>query len=138
MNFISKNKLTFALICAAMASTIIAGVLHIMMAPRSLEREFFQGIFFLVSGIMQIFWIVPILKEWHKIWYYVGIGGTGLLFVLWFMERIPGLADGRGIRLSPNTVAIEGFQIAFIVICIILLRRRSKTEELQKIETINP
>jgi hypothetical protein len=117
-----------------MASTIIAGMLHILMAPRSIEREFLEGIFFLISGVMQVFWLLPILKEWHKVWYYVGIGGTGVLFALWFMERIPGLVDGRGIRLSPNTIAIEGFQIAFIVLCFILVRRRAKTESLQKIE----
>lgn len=121
-----------------MSSTIIAGALHILMAPRSIEREFLEGIFFLISGIMQVFWLLPILKEWHKAWYYVGIGGAGILFVLWFMERIPGLVDGRGIRLSPNTIAIEGFQIAFIVLCIILLRRRKKTESLQKIDVLNP
>ena len=117
-----------------MASTIIAGMLHILMAPRSIEREFLEGVFFLISGVMQVFWLLPILKEWHKVWYYVGIGGTGVLFALWFMERIPGLVDGRGIRLSPNTIAIEGFQIAFIVLCFILVRRRAKTESLQKIE----
>ena len=134
MKLVSKNKITFAIICGAMASTIIAGVLHILMAPRSIEREFLEGIFFLISGIMQVFWLLPILKEWNKGWYFVGIGGTGILFALWFMERIPGLLDGRGIRLSPNTLAIEGFQIAFIVLCIILLRIRAKTESLQTIK----
>lgn len=133
MNFVIKNKITFGIICAVIASTVIAGVLHILMAPRSLEREVLEGIFFLISGIMQVFWLLPVLKEWHKIWYYVGIGGTGLLFALWLQERIPGMMDGRGIRWSANTVAIEVFQIAFIVLCIILLVRRSKVEKMQKI-----
>lgn len=138
MNIIFKNKITFVLICCAMASTIIAGVLHILMAPRSIEREFLEGVFFLISGIVQVFWLLPILKEWHRVWYYVGIGGTGILFALWLMEGIPRLLEGRGIRMSPNTIAIEGFQIAFIALCIILLRRRAKTESLQQVDALNP
>lgn len=128
MNLDSKNKLKFALIIAAIASTAIAGIIHIFMVPHSLERNVYEGIFFLISGILQVFWILPIIKEWHKIWYYIGIGGTAVLFVLWFQERISGLESGRGIRLSANTVAIEAFQIAFIGLCIVLLRRKLKSQ----------
>jgi len=128
MSYNSKNKLKFILIIASIASTTIAGILHIFMVPRSIEHDMYEGIFFLISGILQVFWVLPIIKDWHKIWYYVGIGGTVVLFVLWFAERIPGLESGRGIRLSANTVAIEVFQIAFIGLCIILLRRKSKME----------
>jgi hypothetical protein len=128
MNFNSKNKLKVILIIAAITSTAIAGILHIFMVPRSIEHDMYEGIFFLTSGILQIFWILPIIKDWHRIWYYVGVGGTAILFALWFTERIPGLESGRGIRLSANTVAIEAFQIAFIGLCIILLRRKLKSE----------
>jgi len=128
INSESKNKLKFILIIAAITSTTIAGILHIFMVPRSIEHDMYEGIFFLVSGILQVVWILPIIKDWHKIWYYVGIGGTTILFVLWFLERIPGLESGRGIRLSVNTVAIEAFQIAFIGLCIVLLKRKLKRE----------
>lgn len=128
MNLNSQNKLKVILIIAAIASTTIAGILHIFMVPHSIERDMYEGIFFLVSGILQIFWILPIIKDWHKIWYYIGVGGTAVLFGLWFAERIPGLESGRGIRLSANTVAIEAFQIAFIGLCIVLLRRKLKSE----------
>ena len=128
MIFHYENKLKSALIVAAIASTAIAGVLHILMVPRSLGHEFMEGIFFLISGILQVFWILPIIKDWNKVWYYVGIGGTGVLFFLWLAERIPRLVDGGGIRLSSNTLAIEGFQIAFIVLCIALLRKKSHAQ----------
>ena len=128
MNLDSKNKLKFSLIIAAIASTAIAGVLHIFMVPRSIDRDGYEGIFFLIAGILQVFWILPIIKEWNKVWYYIGIGGTAVLFVLWFAERIPGLESGKGIRLSANTVAIEAFQIAFIGLCIVLLKRKLKKE----------
>jgi len=128
VNLDSKNKLKFTLIIAAIASTTIAGILHMFMVPRSMEHDMYEGIFFLVSGILQVFWILPIIKDWHKIWYYVGVGGTAILFVLWLAERIPGLESGRGIRLSANTIVIEAFQIAFIGLCIVLLKRKLKSE----------
>jgi len=131
-----KNKLKIALITSAMASTAIAGILHILMVPRSMENEVMEGIFFLISGILQIFWILPILKDWNKIWYYIGIVGSGVLFALWLTERIPRLASGGGIRLSGNTIAIEVFQISFIVLCIVLVQMKSKDKKIQKITRI--
>ena len=131
MNLDTKDKLKFSLIIAAVVSTAIAGILHILMAPRSLERDMYEGIFFLVSGVMQIFWILPIIKDWNRIWHYVGIGGTAILFALWLVTRISGLESGRGIKLSPNTLAIEAFQIVFIGLCIVLLKRKLKSEKNQ-------
>ena len=136
MTSFSKNKLKIALITAAIASTTIAGILHILMVPRSMENEVLEGIFFLISGILQIFWILPILKDWNRIWYYIGIAGSGVLFALWLTERIPRMASGGGIRLSGNTLAIEVFQIAFIVLCFVLVRMKSKDEKIQKIAGI--
>ena len=124
-----KNKIDFVLVISAITATAVGGILHILMVPRSLDREFEEGIFFLISGILQVFWILPIIKNWNRIWYYVGIGGTAILFALWIGERMPRLVDGGGIRLSSNTLAIEGFQIAFIVLCIILLKRKSNEKE---------
>ena len=131
MNLDSKNKLKYALIIGAIISTAVSGILHIIMVPRSIERDMYEGIFFLISGILQVFWILPVIKDWNKIWYYVGIGGTVILFALWLGDRISGLVAGKGIRLSPNTLAIEGFQIAFIGICIILLNRKLKSKKIK-------
>lgn len=131
MNLDSKNKLKYALVIGTVVSTAIAGILHILMVPRSIERDVYEGIFFLISGILQVFWVLPVIKDWNKIWYYIGIGGTAILFALWFADRIPGLESGRGIKLSPNTLAIEAFQIAFIGLCIVLLRRKLKSENMQ-------
>ena len=129
MLFNYKNKIDFVLVISAITATAVGGILHILMVPRSLDREFEEGVFFLISGILQVFWILPIIKNWNRIWYYVGIGGTAILFALWIGERMPRLVDGGGIRLSSNTLAIEGFQIAFIVLCIILLKRKSNEKE---------
>ena len=132
-----NDKVNLILVIGAVAATAIGGILHVLMAPRSLNREFEEGIFFLISGILQIFWILPIIRNWHKVWYFVGIGGTAVLFALWLGERLPRLLDGGGIRLSANTLAIEGFQIAFIVLCVILLKRKS-SESRKNIPNVTP
>ena len=119
------DKKTMALIIGAAASTVIAGIIHLIMGPRSLEREFLEGIFFLISGAAQVFWAWPTIKRWNKLWYFVGIGGTAVLIALWFVPRMIGLAEGRGLRISENALIIEIFQIAFIVLCIMILKKKT-------------
>jgi hypothetical protein len=47
------------------------------------------AIFFLVAGILQLFWIIPMLKKWGRIWYAIGIAGTVILIGIWAVTRIP-------------------------------------------------
>jgi hypothetical protein len=125
----SDKKMT-VIVYAAVGCTMIAGILHVFMAPGSLSREFLEGLFFLISGGIQVFWALPVIKEWNKIFYFVGIGGTVVLFGLWFIPRILGLASGRGLRISEIAILIEGFQIAFIVLCIIIVKKKSVKKQI--------
>jgi hypothetical protein len=104
---------------------MIAGILHVFMASGSLNREPMEGIFFFISGGIQVFWALPVIKEWNRIFYFVGIGGTAVLFGLWLVPRIMGLASGRGFRISEMALIIEAFQIAFILLCIIIAKKKS-------------
>lgn len=115
---------------AAVGCTMIAGILHVFMAPGSLNREFLEGVFFLISGGVQVFWALPVIKEWNKIFYFVGIVGTSVLFGLWLVPRILGLASGRGFRISEIALLIEVFQIAFIVLCIIIVKKKSVEKQI--------
>src|SRR5215831_11725164 len=72
-------------------------------------------IFFLVSGATQMFWVIPVLKGWRNVWYYVGIGGTMILIAL-FVIAVP----GRGLPISVLEVTIELIQIIFIICSIII------------------
>jgi hypothetical protein len=47
-------------------------------------------IFFIVSGLTQIFWVIPVIKRWIKPWYYVGIGGTVILVIM-YLIAVPGV-----------------------------------------------
>jgi uncharacterized membrane protein YuzA (DUF378 family) len=52
---------------AAAATTAIAGILHLMLVPNIIGRNPNSGIFFIISGIAQIFWVIPMLKSWGRV-----------------------------------------------------------------------
>ena len=82
---------------AAAAATVIAGVLHLLMVPNSIYREAGEGILFLVGGTLQVFWAVPVIKRWGRIWQIIGIGGTAVFVALWFATHTHSLfGDGTG------------------------------------------
>ena len=105
----------------AAASTFIAGVLHLAIIPMFFTlMPMNVTLFFLVSGATQLFWVIPVLKRWSNLWYYVGIGGTVILIAL-FVIAVP----GRGLPVSELEVTIELSQIAFIISSSIIVKDRT-------------
>src|ERR1044072_4050762 len=66
---------------AAAAATTIAGILHILLFSNTIGRNPMTGIFFLVGGLAQLFWTIPMVKKWGSTWYYIGIAGTLVLII---------------------------------------------------------
>jgi hypothetical protein len=117
---------------AAAGTTAIAGILHLLIVPNVISFNVNNAIFFLVSGIAQIFWVLPMIKKWGKIWYYIGIAGTIILIIMWVITRMPGNPiTGRGGPISEMAIAIEVFQIAYIIITAIIIakERRGRAKE---------
>jgi uncharacterized membrane protein YuzA (DUF378 family) len=107
---------------AAAATTAIAGILHLMLVPNIIGRNPNSGIFFIISGIAQIFWVIPMLKSWGRVWYCIGIAGTIILIIIWATTRMPGNPiTGRGGPISEMAIAVQIFQIAYVVITSIIL-----------------
>jgi hypothetical protein len=107
---------------AAAATTAIAGILHLIQASNVLGFSLNFFIFFIVAGIAQLFWVVPMIRKWGRVWYYVGIGGTIVLIALYAITRMPGNPiTGRGGPISPMALAIEVFQVAFIGLSIAII-----------------
>lgn len=105
------------LACVAAATTAIAGIMHLMMAPNTLGFNTNTGILFLVGGITQLFWIVPTIKRWGLTWYSAGIGGTAVLIALWAITRIPeNQITGRAGPINQNGIIVELMQAAFIAL----------------------
>jgi hypothetical protein len=123
------------LYCTAAATTAIAGILHLMLVPNIIGRNLGSGIFFLIAGIAQIFWVIPMLKRWGRIWYYIGIAGTIILIIIWAITRMPGNPiTGREGPISEMGIAVEIFQIAYVVITAIIIakERKGSTKEIVK------
>ena len=117
-----------SLFYAAAASTFIAGILHLAIVPMFFTQMSIDiTIFFIVSGLTQIFWIIPVIKRWIKPWYYVGIGGTVILVIM-YVIAVP----GSGHPVSQLDIAIELFQIAFIVLCSIIIAKNRREMKLDK------
>jgi hypothetical protein len=118
---------------AAAATTAIAGILHLIQAQNVLEFSLNFFIFFLVAGVAQLFWVVPILRRWGRPWYLVGIGGTIVLIILYAITRMPdNPITGRGGPVSPMALAIEVMQAAFIGLTIAVIIYESKRKQLSR------
>ena len=89
----SNAKLMILLTYAAAATTVTAGILHIMMAPRSISHNL-GGVLFLVGGMLQIFWAVPVIRQWGRVWKIIGITGTAVFVILFFSDRFHILPEG--------------------------------------------
>ena len=83
---LSDKKILIISIIAA-ATSVIAGIMHLQMAPRMLSGNPDDGVFFIVAGALQIFWAVPVIKRGGRIWQIIGIVGTIVLMALWYATR---------------------------------------------------
>ena len=118
------------MIYAAAASTLIAGLLHLNRVIDTItngEEIGNSDILFLIGGLAQIFWIVPIIRQWGKTWYSIGIGGTAVFIILWVITRLPeNPITGRAGPISTEAIIVQAFQIAFIILSAIILKESTK------------
>lgn len=119
---------------AAAATTAIAGMLHLMLGPNALGNNFNQGILFIVGGIAQVFWIIPMVRKWGTPWYAIGIGGTIVFMAIWIITRMPGnpITGRGGPAGNPVAISVEVFEAAFIgLAAAIILYERREMKRLQ-------
>src|SRR5437660_8659798 len=114
----------------AAITTGIAGIMHLRLFFNGLDRDINDiGMFFLVSGVLQLFWVIPMIRRWGRPWYYFGLGGTIVLVVIWGMTRVPNpITHGRALPINSMSIVTELFEFAFITITaiIIISNERSK------------
>ena len=118
----------------AAATTMAAGVLHLAMIGPSLKPFNFpmellpytDGLF-LISGLAQIFWALPMALRWNRRWFYAGLIGTLALTSLIALTRIPNEITGVALQdKNPMALLIEVMQTTYIVttLTIILNNKR--------------
>lgn len=114
---------------AAAATTAIAGILHLILAPNMLNFNPNSAILFFVGGAAQLFWAVPMIRKWGRVWYGVGIGGTLVLIAIWIITRMPGNPiTERGGMVNEMGIAVEALQWTFVGLtaAIIVIESRMK------------
>jgi len=72
----------------AIISTALAGISHILIVSLFMGFESKPSIFLFLSGIFQIFWIVPLVKRWGDIWYLIGVIGNIFLIYLFITIQL--------------------------------------------------
>jgi hypothetical protein len=123
------------LFIAAAIATAIAGIIHLYM-PLSHPRMLGNipiATFFLGSGIAQLFWIIPMIKRWGRIWYYVGIAGNIAFIILYVITRLPGNPiNGRGGDVDAVDTICEIAQVAYIAITAVILAKERSMKAIDK------
>jgi hypothetical protein len=131
---LANNRLYYYYVAAA-ASTALAGILHLAMASNIIGRSITTGSFFIVAGLAQIFWILPMVKQWGRPWYYTGIAGTMVLIILYSITRIPNsITNGRALAINEIGIATIALQISYVAITVIILAKERNTEVVRKHE----
>jgi protocatechuate 3,4-dioxygenase beta subunit len=99
---------------------------------------------FIVGGIAQVFWLLPMVRKWGKIWYSLGIAGNFAFFAIWLITRFPGNPiTGRGnVRINSIEWLTEAAQLLFIGLAIAIIayesrRTTRKKETAVSAKTIN-
>ena len=129
MKGIIKESSYGAYYVAAAATTGLAGLIHLSLVVNAILHNIYTNTItlFLIGGIAQVFWIIPILKRWGKVWYSVGIAGTIVFIALWAITRMQGNPiTHRASRVGTIDIATEVFQFAFIGLCFVILLIESR------------
>ncbi|MGI0102354.1 MAG: hypothetical protein ACREA7_07145 [Nitrosotalea sp.] len=119
------------LLYASAAATAIPGIIHLDLANQVITHVANFGIFFLVAGILQLFWVLPVIRQWHMGWYCVGIGGTIALIAIWSITRMPNTISGRALSVNELGIIEETLQIIFIGLSILVLGHMKSTQQSQ-------
>ena len=130
----STTNLKYYFIAAAVA-TAIAGIIHLYM-PLTHPRMLSNGpiaLFFLGSGIAQLFWIIPMIRRWGTVWYYIGIAGNIAFILLYVITRLPGNpVNGRGGDVDMVDLTCEFAQVAYIILTAIIIVKERKLKAISK------
>lgn len=110
----------------AAVCTGLAGILHLVLVPSSITAGIQYTTLFLISGLAQIFWVLPMVRRWGRIWNIIGIAGTTVLVGLTGYVVIESV---RNPQLTPPgitelAVATETFQVAYVIITAIIIVAR--------------
>jgi uncharacterized membrane protein YuzA (DUF378 family) len=122
----------------AAATTAIAGILHLIWVSSIIGKAPPAiSIFFIVSGLAQAFWALPMIKRWGRKWCYIGLAGTVILVILYAATRVPNpLTGGRPAPTNEIGISILIFEIAYVAITATILVREKRMKKVNDKEQL--
>jgi hypothetical protein len=77
------------------------------------------------------------VKQWGKLWYYLGIGGTLVLIILYVITRVPNpITAGRAFSINETGITTIMLEAAYIGITALIILR-VKREQINQREEIS-
>ncbi len=81
--------------------------------------------YYLATVIAQIFWVLPIIRRWGRLWYIVDIAGSIALIFSWNITNAPLPVKGVAAPYDDISIIIETLQVVFIAAMMsIVIRER--------------
>jgi hypothetical protein len=99
---------------AAAISTSLAGITHLILVQYFVGFDSLTSTFFIVSGLAQIFWFIPYVRKWGRVWYTIGIVGTIALIALFVNSQASG-EDGFDRKFILFYLVVGGAQLFWII-----------------------
>ena len=97
-----------------------------MFVPSSIAAGIQYTAVFLISGLAQLFWVLPMIKRWGRIWNIIGLAGTAVLVGLTGYVVVESVKNPQATPpgVLEMAIAIELLQIAFVIITAIIIFAR--------------
>ena len=99
---------------AAAVFTGLAGILQHLLVQYFIGFYSNISIFFVVTGIAQLFWVIPLIRGWGKLWYILGSVVTAALIVSWVSTNAPLPVKGLVAPYDIMYIIIETSQVVFM------------------------
>ncbi len=64
-----------------------------------------------------------------RIWYYIGIGGTVGLIILWAITRVLNPLTNRGLPVNEMGIAAQVFQVAYVALLALFIAKDRRVEK---------
>lgn len=120
-NMVNTNRRPLYLGAAACTGT--AGILHLMFVPSSIMAGIQYTLVFLISGLAQLFWVLPMVKRWGRIWNIIGLAGTAVLVGMTGYVIVESVKNPQ---MTPpgvfeSAISIEICQVLFVILTAIII-----------------
>lgn len=121
----SKMLLRLKLITIATLLMAFAGVLHLVIAPIHSAHAPAHGLFFVLTGIVQLVWAIAVWRR-PSMWLYdAGIFLAGGLVVLWALTRFVPAPFGHGAEAVDRVGVICKIAEGLVLVALLILVHRA-------------